>query len=131
MDAVEIIVDVIIIAIIIVTIIVAAAVATIAEKKEEERTGQVSEMGVTIPAAAGATKKIARHREAEACIGFRSPLLHRYGEAGCLCYCHEIIQTQFPGVGHMLDDMIKVSKEIQDNAWGENVAESLFRWKTV
>ncbi len=131
MDAVEIIVDVIIIAIIIVTIIVAAVVATIAEKKEEERTGQVSEMGVMIHAAAGATKKIARHREAEACIEFRPPLLHRYPEAGFLCHCHEIIQTQFPEKRHMLNDMIKVSKEIQDNAWGENVAESLFRWKTV
>lgn len=31
----------------------------------------------------------------------------------------------------MLNDMIKVSKEIQDNARGENVAESHLGWKAV
>gem|GEM_PF-3976818 len=34
-----------------------------------------------------------------------------------------MLQTQFPGMVHILKDMIKMSKEIWYNAWGENVAE--------
>ncbi|WP_313585071.1 hypothetical protein [Lacrimispora sp.] len=34
-----------------------------------------------------------------------------------------ILQTQFPEMVHILKDMIKMSKEIWYNAWGENMAE--------
>lgn len=49
---------------------------------------------------------------------------------GFLCG-FEIIQAHFLGFEHMLKDMIKMSKEIQNNAGRENVAESLAGWSAV